>query len=136
MASTFTFKSPKETKYDVVSLGEVMMRIDPGDIPTARARIARIWHGGGENEAELLSSAYQESLKVASENHLNSISFPSISTGAYGYPVDAAARVAIGAVSSFLQTKVTSIRKVVFVLFDSATFNTYSSALGEVLGVQ
>jgi len=59
MASTFTFKPVEETKYDVVSLGEVMMRIDPGDVPTARARTARIWHGGGEtNVAEGLSYCF------------------------------------------------------------------------------
>ena len=96
--------------------------------------VGPIWHGGSRNEAELLASAYQESLKAAAENHLSSISFPSISTGAYGYPVDAAAKVAIGAVSSFLQTRVTSIRRVIFVLFDSATFRAYSSALGEIPG--
>jgi len=53
MASTFTFNSVEDTKFDIVALGEVMMRIDPGDVPTARARDARIWHGGGEtNVAE------------------------------------------------------------------------------------
>ncbi|MDP2983524.1 MAG: PfkB family carbohydrate kinase, partial [Candidatus Latescibacter sp.] len=53
MASTFTFKPVAETKYDLASLGEVMMRFDPGDVPSARARSARIWHGGGEvNVAE------------------------------------------------------------------------------------
>jgi len=96
--------------------------------------VGPIWHGGSRNEAELLDSAYQESLKVATENHLGSISFPSISTGAYGYPVDAAAKVAIEAVSSFLGKNVTSIRGVVFVLFDSATFTAYSSTLAEIVG--
>ncbi|MBA7685629.1 O-acetyl-ADP-ribose deacetylase [subsurface metagenome] len=85
--------------------------------------VGPVWHGGSRNETELLASAYHESLKVAADNHLTSISFPSISTGAYGYPVGEAAGVAIRAVNSFLQEKVTSIRKVVFVLFDSATFN-------------
>ena len=94
--------------------------------------VGPIWHGETRNEADLLASAYQESLKVAAEKHLGSISFPSISTGAYGYPVDAAAKVAIEAVSSFLRNNVTSITKVVFVLFDSATFATYSSALAEI----
>jgi len=94
--------------------------------------VGPVWHGGTTNEAELLASAYQESLKVAAENHLVSISFPSISTGAYGYPVDDAAKVAIGTVSSFLRKNVTSIKEVVFVLFDSATFAAYSSALAEI----
>ena len=52
-------KSAEECRYDEMSLGEVMMRIDPGDIPTARARFARIWHGGGEtNVAEGLSYCF------------------------------------------------------------------------------
>ena len=52
-------KSPAECRYDAVSLGEVMMRIDPGDVPTRRARTARIWHGGGEtNVAEGLSACF------------------------------------------------------------------------------
>lgn len=60
MATTFSFKPADQCKYDAVSLGEVMMRIDPGDIPTARARTARIWHGGGEtNVAEGLSYAFK-----------------------------------------------------------------------------
>ena len=59
MASTFTFNPVEKTKYDLVSLGEVMMRIDPGDTPTPKARTARIWHGGGEtNVAEGASYAF------------------------------------------------------------------------------
>lgn len=59
MASTFQLKPVEETVYDLVSLGEVMMRIDPGDVPTARARSARIWHGGGEtNVAEGIAYAF------------------------------------------------------------------------------
>ncbi len=91
--------------------------------------VGPIWHGGSKGEPELLASAYRESLKVAAENHLSSISFPSISTGAYGYPVTEAAGVAIKTVAAFLKERVTSIKEVVFVLFDSATFEIYSSHL-------
>lgn len=94
--------------------------------------VGPVWHGGNRGEPELLASAYQESLRVATENNLGSISFPSISTGAYGYPVAEAARVAIGTVASFLKERNTSIKEVVFVLFDSATFASYSSVLGEI----
>lgn len=60
MATTFSFKPADQCKYDVVSLGEVMMRIDPGDIPTARARTVRIWHGGGEtNVAEGIAYTFK-----------------------------------------------------------------------------
>lgn len=60
MASTFAFKSAEECKYDLVALGEVMMRMDPGDVPTARARHLRVWHGGGEtNVAEGAAYAFK-----------------------------------------------------------------------------
>ncbi|MFC2056215.1 O-acetyl-ADP-ribose deacetylase [Chloroflexota bacterium] len=94
--------------------------------------VGPIWHEGNEGEPELLTSAYQESLKVAAENNLSSVSFPSISTGAYSYPVAEAAELAIRAVASFLGERATSLKKVVFVLFDSATFENYSSALGKI----
>ena len=96
--------------------------------------VGPIWHGGTANEADYLASAYRESLKLAVENSLVSISFPSISTGAYGYPVAEAAEVAIRTVVSFLREQVTSIREVVFVLFDSATCKAYVAALEEVVG--
>ena len=95
--------------------------------------VGPIWHGGDKGESELLASAYGESLKLAVENQLSSLSFPSISTGAYGYPVNKAAKEAIEAVISFLRLSLTSLREVVFVLFDSATFSAYSSALNEML---
>jgi len=120
-----------------------------GRLPTGRAVITTggnlrarfvihtvgpVWRGGSGGEAELLASAYRESLQVAAENNLSSVSFPSISTGAYGYPVAEAARVAMMAVYSFVREKATSIGEVVFVLFDSATFESYLSALGEIPG--
>ena len=117
-----------------------------GRLPTGRAVITTggnleakyvihtvgpVWHGGNRNEAELLAGAYGESLKLAAEHNLSSISFPSISTGAYGYPVAEAAKVAMGAVVSFLRGH-TSLREVVFVLFDPGTYEAYGAALQEV----
>ena len=56
---TIQLKSADQTHYDAIALGEVLMRIDPGQVPTARARTARIWHGGGEtNVAEGLSYCF------------------------------------------------------------------------------
>ena len=98
--------------------------------------VGPVWHGGSGNEAELLRSAYYECLKVASENKLTSISFPSISTGAYGYPVDEAARIAVSAVVSFLKEKATPLEEVVFVLFDAQTYQSYCSALRTYLNHQ
>jgi O-acetyl-ADP-ribose deacetylase (regulator of RNase III) len=93
--------------------------------------VGPVWRGGNSEEPELLTSAYQESLKIAHSNNLSSISFPSISTGAYGYPMDKAARVALTAIISFLREGTTSVKEVVFVLFDSATFASYTSLLTE-----
>jgi O-acetyl-ADP-ribose deacetylase (regulator of RNase III) len=98
--------------------------------------VGPIWHGGSRSEAELLASAYRESLKVAADNNLTSISFPSISTGAYGYPVAEAAKIALTAVVAFLQKEATSIKEVIFVLFDAKTHSVYCSALQEILGSQ
>lgn len=94
--------------------------------------VGPVWQGGGSGEPELLTSAYKESLRLAAENHLGSISFPSISTGAYGYPVYEASRVAIRAISSFLGEQGTSLREVVLVLFDPHAFKAYSDVLSEV----
>ena len=91
--------------------------------------VGPIWHGGSGNEAELLSSAYYECLKLATANKLASIAFPSISTGAYGYPVDEAAKIAVSTVVSFLKKQATSLKDVVFVIFDSQTYQSYRSAL-------
>jgi O-acetyl-ADP-ribose deacetylase (regulator of RNase III) len=119
-----------------------------GRLPTGRAVITTggnlaaryvihtvgpIWQGGNKSEAKLLASAYKESLRLAAEHNLASISFPSVSTGAYGYPLAEAARVATAAVASFLKDNVTSIKKVVFVLFDPGTYEAYASALEKVV---
>jgi O-acetyl-ADP-ribose deacetylase (regulator of RNase III) len=94
--------------------------------------VGPIWHGGSQKEAETLASAYRESLKVAAAHNLSSISFPSISTGAYGYPVNEAARIALKTVAAFL-AKATSIKEVVFVLFDTRTFDAYAIALRDII---
>jgi O-acetyl-ADP-ribose deacetylase (regulator of RNase III) len=91
--------------------------------------VGPIWHGGSGNEADLLKSAYYECLKLATEHKLASIAFPSISTGAYGYPVDEAAKIAVSTAVSFLKEQATSLKNVVFVLFDSRTYQSYCSAL-------
>jgi O-acetyl-ADP-ribose deacetylase (regulator of RNase III) len=91
--------------------------------------VGPIWHGGSGNEADFLKSAYYECLKLATEHKLASIAFPSISTGAYGYPVDEAAKIAVSTAVSFLKEQATSLKNVVFVLFDSRTYQSYCSAL-------
>jgi O-acetyl-ADP-ribose deacetylase len=91
--------------------------------------VGPIWRGGSIHEAETLASAYQESLKIAEEKKLETVAFPSISTGAYGYPVDEAAGVAIHTVVSFLKDEAVSVKEVIFVLFDSYSYEAYRSAI-------
>ena len=105
-----------------------------GNLPAKHVihTVGPIWHSGNKGEAALLESAYRESLKLAAEQKITSVSFPSISTGVYGYPVAEAARVAIKTVVSFLAAQGTSVKDVVFILFDPATYQAYSSALEEL----
>lgn len=91
--------------------------------------VGPVWRGGDSGEAGLLASAYQISLELASEKGAETISFPSISTGAYGYPVEKAAPVALEAVARFLRSFKTSIKEVTFVLYDSSTSKAYQNAL-------
>lgn len=94
--------------------------------------VGPVWHGGNRGEPELLASAYRESLKLSTERKLRGISFPSISTGAYGYPVAEAAKVALDAVVAFLRDKSTSLENVYFVLYDSKTHQVFSERLAEI----
>jgi len=93
--------------------------------------VGPVWHGGNCGEDELLANAYRESLRVAVENGVQSISFPSISTGAYGYPVERAARVAINTMISFMKED-DRLTEVVVVLFDERTLRSYITALEEI----
>ena len=94
--------------------------------------VGPVWHGGQSGEPELLASAYRQSLRVAVANGLKSVSFPSLSTGAYGYPVSLAAAVALETVIDFLHQQ-ESLEEVVFVLFDDATYQKYGQALAALL---
>ncbi len=92
--------------------------------------VGPIWHGGQRGEAELLASCYRESLKVAEDLGLTSVSFPSISTGAYGYPVHEAARVALAATLEAL-ANARSVKKVRFVLFGEGAYEHHVRAARE-----
>ncbi|NNF57795.1 MAG: O-acetyl-ADP-ribose deacetylase [Rhodothermaceae bacterium] len=80
-------------------------RITPGFKLPARHiihTVGPVWHGGDQGEAALLASAYRSALWVAAAHELDSLAFPSISTGAYGYPVDHAAEIAVATIRAFL----------------------------------
>ncbi len=89
--------------------------------------VGPIWRGGGGGEAGLLASCYRRSLEEADRVRARSISFPAISTGVYGYPPDAAAKVAVDAVRS----TPTSVEVVRFVCFDAATAGIYRELLND-----
>ncbi len=90
--------------------------------------VGPIYQGGEKGEAALLESAYRESLKLASANHLKSIAFPAISAGAYGYPLRDAARIALGTTCDYLREQ-DDIELVRFVLFDRATYDAFAEVL-------
>ena len=118
-----------------------------GGCPTGEARITAggnlkakyvihtvgpIYSGGKQREAELLANAYKNSLSLASQYKLKSVAFPSISTGAYGYPLNEAAIIALKTVMNYLKTH-TDIEQVRFVLFGQKSYQAYDKALQELV---
>ncbi len=118
----------------------------PGGLPTGRAvattggslrvkhvihTVGPIWNGGNRGEPELLASCYREALRAADQLQLRSLSFPSISTGAYGYPMDQAARIALAATLDALQSA-QHVRQVRFVLYDQRAYDAHSHAAREL----
>jgi O-acetyl-ADP-ribose deacetylase (regulator of RNase III) len=90
--------------------------------------VGPVWSGGNNNEPEKLSNCYKNSLRLALENNLETIAFPNISTGIYGYPKKEAAGIAIEVVTRHLQNDHV-IAKVYFVCFDEENFQLYRSLL-------
>jgi O-acetyl-ADP-ribose deacetylase (regulator of RNase III) len=116
-----------------------------GGCPTGEARITKgynlpakfvihtvgpVWGGGKRGEDELLASCYRKSLELAVQHGLKTIAFPALSTGAYGFPLERATRLAIGEVKRFLAGN-PSIEKVVFVCFDKYAYGIYEKVLQE-----
>jgi O-acetyl-ADP-ribose deacetylase (regulator of RNase III) len=87
--------------------------------------VGPVYHGGMKGAAALLKGAYQESMQIADARGLKSVAFPAISTGAYGYPVPEAARIALKTVIDFLKGD-TSIDLVRFVLFGRKTYDVFA----------
>jgi O-acetyl-ADP-ribose deacetylase (regulator of RNase III) len=119
----------------------------PGGLPTGKAAmttggnlkakyvihtVGPIWRGGKQKEPELLADAYRNSLKLAVSKGLKTIAFPSISTGAYGYPIEKASRIALATVKDFLE-KEDNLDKVMFVLFSRDDLEIYEDAGKEAL---
>lgn len=117
-----------------------------GGCPTGQARITKgyrlparyvihtvgpVWRGGAAGEAALLASCYCESLRLAVAHGVRSIAFPAISCGVYGYPVEAAARIAMTTTAAFLRED-TSITRVVFACFGADVLAAFQAAHAEL----
>ncbi len=92
--------------------------------------VGPVWSGGNRNEEQLLRNAYYNSLNLAGENGIKSVSFPSISTGVYRFPIDKASRIALNTVKEFLQKH--NFVEVRFVLFSERDLKVYEDALREI----
>ena len=118
-----------------------------GGCPTGEAKITRgyrlpakwvihtvgpIWDGGSRGEPELLASCYRNSFALVAQHNIKTVAFPAISAGAYGYPMDQAALVAVTETSRFLR-KDTSVEKVVFACFNQSAYDAYTKAVDEVM---
>ncbi|MFH1349418.1 MAG: O-acetyl-ADP-ribose deacetylase [Pseudomonadota bacterium] len=119
-----------------------------GGCPTGEARASKgyrlharyvihtagpIWAGGHKNEENLLASCYKNSFKAGQELGLQTIAFPSISTGAYGFPLERATEIALTETKKFLETD-KNLTKVVFVCFGEKAFSTYQEVYKRIFG--
>lgn len=91
--------------------------------------VGPVWNGGSHNEDQLLADCYQNSLRLAAEHKIRTIAFPSISTGIYAFPVERAAKVAVGTVDRFLRENPELFARVLWVLFDDRTKEAYKNAV-------
>lgn len=107
---------------------------DAGSLPARVVihAVGPVWRGGRSGEAELLAGAYRESLRLAAAEGARSVSFPAISCGVYGYPIDDAARVAVSTVEAWLREHPGPIETVTFVLFSADTLEAFERARADV----
>jgi O-acetyl-ADP-ribose deacetylase (regulator of RNase III) len=94
--------------------------------------VGPVWHGGGQNEAQLLASCYRTALDLAAANRLVSIAFPAISTGVYRFPPDEAARIAVGTVVAEVAAAARGMERVVFCCFSPPSADHHSQAFAEL----
>ena len=90
-----------------------------------------VWNGGNSNEEALLASSYNSCLKLAVENGIRSIAFPSISTGVFSFPLDKAVKIAIGTAKKFVEDNPGRLDEIKWVLFDDNTLKAYQNELDE-----
>jgi len=107
------------------------VRTGAGNLPARMVlhAVGPIYRDGRHGEPELLASCYRTCLQMAADNGARTVSFPSISAGVYGYPMEAAAEVAIRSVGEFLRQPARRLERVTLVVFDAAAWQTYQRAL-------
>lgn len=93
--------------------------------------VGPVWQGGSHNEDELLAQCYRSSFALAGEYAIKTIAFPSISAGAYGFPMERAARIAVNEVKEFLERN-TTLEKVLLVCFSDRAYQCYVNAVTEI----
>jgi O-acetyl-ADP-ribose deacetylase (regulator of RNase III) len=93
--------------------------------------VGPVWHGGAKGEPELLASCYRRSFRLAHENGLNSIAFPAISCGVYGYPLEKACAIALAETKAALE-RYPEISRVVFALFGDEALKVYTKTFGKI----
>lgn len=115
-----------------------------GGCPTGEARMTRayrlparfvihtvgpVWHGGGQGEPALLASCYRESVRLAVANGVESLAFPAISTGVYGYPIERAAEIAVASVRAALSDEAGRLQEIVYCCFSAHDLLVYERLL-------
>ncbi len=124
----------RRTRYpEGLPTGEAVATI-AGDLPARRVihTVGPVWKGGRAGEPELLASAYRNSLERAREEGLRTVAFPAISTGAYGYPIEQAAPLALSTVVTSVREHPGALDEVRFVLFSDRDVQVYRQALAEI----
>lgn len=91
--------------------------------------VGPVWYGGRGREPELLAGCYRNSLRTAAAHKIRRIAFPSISTGVYSYPVNDAAKIAVGTVKEYVKAHPDDFDLIEWVLFDRRTYEAYEKAL-------
>ena len=93
--------------------------------------VGPVWEGGNSGEDELLAQCYRNSLALAVQNGIKTIAFPAISTGAYGFPLYRATKIAVSEVNKFLQSN-DSLEQAIFVCFGQNAYNSYLQVMQEI----